>query len=130
MVQRVESKGLSEFVGIIEDVQLEEGIEERKQYHLTIKPIDIEVKGATGKFHEWVPMSPRAKEDSVPQGSVMDRYLSHVEICISAAKKAQTIGAALGMLKGKKFKFARLKLGKDFDGHPAKEYIVPVALVS
>jgi hypothetical protein len=27
---------------------------------------------------------------------------------------------------GKKFRFKRLKLGKDFDGHAAREYIVPV----
>lgn len=129
MVERVESSGLTEFVGTVEDVQLEEGIEGRKQYHLTIEPHDIEVKGATGRFHEWVAMSPKCTEDKVPQGSVMDRYLTQIEICISEAKKATTIEEAFGMLKGKKFKFSRVKLGKDFDGHAAKEYIVPVALI-
>jgi len=129
MVERAEQKGLEEFEGTVESIEFETGIEDRKQYHIYIDPIDIEIKGATGKLHEWVPMSPKATEESVPQGSVMDRYLTQVEICISAAKKSKTIKEALGLMKGKKFKFKRLKLGKDFEGHPAREYIVPVALV-
>ena len=129
MVERAEQKGLEEFEGTVDNIEMEQGIEDRKQYHIYIDPIDIEIKGATGKLHEWVPMSPKATEESVPQGSVMDRYLTQVEICISAAKKSKTIKEALGLMKGKKFKFKRLKLGKDFEGHPAREYIVPVALV-
>jgi hypothetical protein len=127
MVTRSEvSNKLDEFEGVVEKVEFEEGIEGRKQYHITIKPTTFEVKGPTGVMSEWIPMSPKSTEESVPQGSVMDRYLTQVEICVAAAKKAPTVKGALGLLVGKKFRFKRLKLGKDFDGHAAREYIVPV----
>ena len=127
MVERNESgKGIDEFEGIVEKVEFEAGIEDRKQYHITINPTSIAVKGSTSRMHEWIPMSPKSTEESVPQGSVMDRYLTQVEICVSAAKKAPTVKGALGLMIGKKFRFKRLKLGKDFDGHAAREYIVPV----
>jgi hypothetical protein len=129
MVERSEGKTLDEFEGIVKSVALETGVGERKQYHVTIEPTNIEVKGPTGALHEWVPMSPKSTENSVPQGSVMDRYLTQVEICIKEAKKAETIEKALNMMVGKKFRFKRLKLGKDYDGHPARDYIVPVVLL-
>ena len=129
MVQRAEQRGLEEFEGVVEDIQFETGIEDRRQYHLIIDATSIEVGGATGKIHEWIPMSPKCTEEIVPQQSVMDRFLQQLEIVISAAKKANTVKDAFGLMKGKKFKFKRLKLGKDFEGHSAKEYIVPVALL-
>lgn len=129
LVDRTESKGLDEFTGTVKSVALEAGIGERKQYHITIEPDSIEVKGPTGVLHEWVPMSPKSTEESVPQGSVMDRYLTQVEICVNAAKKADTVEKALNLMIGKKFRFKRLKLGKDYDGHAARDYIVPVSLL-
>lgn len=127
MVKRSESKGvLEEFEGTVKDVVFET-VEGRRQYHITIDPKDIEIKGPSGMLHEWVPMSPKAKEDDIPQGSVMDRYLTQVEICIREAKTASTVTQAFGLMKGKTFRFQRLKLGKDYDGHAAKDYIVPVA---
>lgn len=129
MVQRVETKGLDEFVGTVESVELEVGIEDRKQYHVVIDPEDIEIKGQTGRMHEWIPMSPKSKEDALPQGSVMDRFLLQLEIVIKEAKKAVTVKEALQLMVGKKFKFSKIKLGKDFSGHAAKEYIVPVQLM-
>lgn len=129
MVVRSESKGvLDEFTGTVKDVFFET-VEERRQYHITIEAEGIEVKGPTGLMHEWVPMSPKAKEDDIPQGSVMDRYLTQVEICVREAKTAPTVKQALELLKNKKFKFQKLKLGKDYEGHAAREYIVPVARV-
>jgi hypothetical protein len=130
LVTRVETKGLDEFTGTVESVELEVGIEDRKQYHIVIDPEDIEVKGATGRMHEWIPMSPKAKEDALPQGCVMDRYLLQLEIVVKDAKKKATVREALQLMIGKKFKFSKIKLGKDFSGHPAKEYIVPVQLIA
>jgi hypothetical protein len=128
MVQRVEATGkLDEFEAIVETVELESGIQDRKQYHITMKPTSIEIKGATGFLHEWLPVSPRATEEAVPQGSVMDRYLTQVEICVKGAKTCKTIKEELGLMVGKKFRFKKLKLGKDYNGQPAREYSVPVA---
>lgn len=126
MVERVESSGLDEFEGIVEKVELETGIQDRQQYHLTIEATSVKIGGATGKLHEWIPMSPKAEEAKIPQGSVMDRFLQQVEICVPAAKKSETVSEALALLQGGKFKFKRIKLGKDYDGHKAREYIVPV----
>lgn len=129
MVERIENVGLEEFKGTVKSVEQETGIEDRRQYHIKIDAIDVEVGGATGLLHEWVPLSPTATEEAVPQGSVLDRYLTQVEICISEAKKASTVEEALNMMVGKTFKFKRLKLGRDYEGHKAKEYIAPVALI-
>ena len=129
MVERIESTGLDEFEGIVESVQLESGIEDRKQYHVTIDATNVEIAGATGKLHEWIPVSSKSTEEAVQQGSVLDRYLTQIEICLPAAKKAKTVEEAFGMMNGKKFKFRRLKHGKDYDGNKAREYMTPVQLL-
>lgn len=120
--------GLSDFEGKVVSVEFESGGDEtRRQYHIKIDPTSIKVGGLTNLIHEWCPLSPKATEEQVPQGSVMDRYLTHVEIVVPEAKKVAKIGDALKLLIGKTFQFKKLKLGKDFNGQPAKEYIVPVA---
>ena len=130
MVQRIEATGkMDEFEAVVESVELEHGIEERKQYHIVMNPTSIEVAGKTGRMHEWLPVSPRATEEAVPQGSVMDRSLTQVEICVKGAKSSKTIKEELGLMVGKKFRFKKIKLGKDFNGQPAREYSVPVAAI-
>ena len=129
-MERKESQGLQKFDAVVKTVEAETGAEGRTQYHITMEPIGIEITGATGVLHEWVPMSATATEDSIPQGSVLDRYLSQVEICIDEAEKAKTVEKALKLMVGKKFTFKKMKLGKDFDGHKAREYAVPVAVLA
>lgn len=132
IVERVENKALEEFVGVVQDVQLESnsvGDNDAAQYHITIKAEDIEVKGKTGLIHEWIRMSKTAKEDSIPQGSVIDRYLQQLEIVLPDAKKSKTLAEAFSLMKGKKFKFKRMKLGKAFEGHEARQYWVVISLV-
>lgn len=127
MVVRTEASGkLEMFEAIVESIEIESSLNDRKQFHIVMAPTNVEVKGTTGKLHEWVPMSSKATETEVPQGSVLDRYLQQVEIVIPAAKKESTVSGAMNLLKGKKFRFQKVKLGKDFDGHPAREYAVPV----
>jgi hypothetical protein len=130
MVIRSEATRLDEFEGIVESVELELGMEDRKQYHIVINPTSLKIQGATGRLHEWIPVSPKATEEAVPQGSVMDRYLTQVEICVTGAKNSATIKQELGLMVGKKFKFKKIKLGKDFNNNPAKEYAVPVMLIA
>ena len=130
IVTRLDSSSkLDEFEGKVVSVDLEMGLQDRKQYHVQIEPTSFKLESATGHAHEWISLSPRATEEGIPQGSVMDKYLMQVEICISAAKQAKTVGDAMKMLVGKTFKFKKLKLGRDFNGQPAREYICPVMLI-
>lgn len=127
VVMRVEATGkLDELEGVVENVAFETNAIGNGQYKITIRPTNVKVKAPSGCFFEWIPMSKTATEEQVPQGSVMERFLTQLEICLPAAKRARTLSEAFGMLKGKKFAFHRVKLGKDFDGHPAREYLVPV----
>ena len=132
-VMRTENTGgtkFDEFEAAVVSVELQEGIEGRKQYHFVLDPIGFKVGGATGKLHEWIPMSAKATQEAVPQGSVMDRYLQQVEICLGKpARDATTILAALNLMVGKKFRFMKMKLGKDYEGKKAKDYVTPVALL-
>lgn len=129
LVQRIESKGLpDEFSGTVDAVKCEPGFEGRMQYCISIIPSDVDVSGsATQRLWEWYPMSATCSEEGVPNGSVMERILTQIEIVLPAAKKAKTLSEAFNLLVGRKLRFQRIKLGRDFDGHAAKEYIVPVA---
>jgi hypothetical protein len=129
LVQRVDtSSRMDEIEGIVVSVDQETSASTGLvQYHIKIDPTNFKVKGKTNLLHEWVGLSKTASEEQVPQGSVLERYLTQIEICVPAAKKAATLKAAFAMLVGKKFRFQRIKLGKEYDGNPAKEYIVPVA---
>jgi hypothetical protein len=103
----------------LESNQLQQGA---TQYHITLDPENIEIKGKTGFLHEWIRSPKTSTNELVPPGSVVDRYLQQVEIVLPEAKKAKTVLEALLLMKGKKFKFKRLKLGKAFEGHEAREY--------
>jgi len=133
MVERTtpgEGKRLEEFTGKVTDVALEvstfEDNAEQQQYHITMVPEGVTIKGKTGALHEWIKLSPKATQKSVPEGSVVERYLSQLEVVLPESKSAKTLSEAFGMMKGKRFKFKRLKLGRPFKGQPAKELWVPV----
>jgi hypothetical protein len=126
MVERVESQGLQEFQGVVESIELEEGLNDNKQYHMIIEPTDIKVGGKTGKIHDWIPLSAKSTDDRIAKGSVMDGFLRQVEICVSGAKSAKTVSEALGMLVGNKFQFNRIELGRAYEGNAARQYSVPV----
>ena len=131
MVERVEPKLLESFTGVVQDVQLESnevGDNKTNQYHISIKAKDVEIKGKTGLIHEWIRLPPTAKEDSIPQGSVVDRYLQQLEVAVPEAKDAKTLADAFALMKGKTFKFKRMKLGKAFEGHEARNYWSPISL--
>lgn len=129
MVKRSEtSGGLEEFEAVVKSAEFETN-DDKRQYHIKFDPDGIEVKGPTGLLHEWVPMSATCTEDTVPPQSVMDRYLQQMEICISDVKKSETVADAFALIVGKKFKFKKMQLGRDYDKYKAKDYFVPVALV-
>jgi len=131
MVDRVSPKTFEEFVGTVKNVTKESNQLEgqaTEQYHLEIDAEGIEIKGKTGLIHEWIRLSKTAKEDTIPEGSVVDRYLQQIELCLPEAKKAKNLSEAFAMMKGKKFNFKKMKLGRAFEGHDAREYWVCQAL--
>jgi hypothetical protein len=131
MVERKQAGTFDEFVGKVVDVSREKnefGDNDNDQYHITMQPTDREIKGSTGLMHEWIRLSAKASEESIPEGSVMDKYLTQVELLMPAAKKEKSILGALSVLKGKTFVFRKVKLGRSYEGHEAKGYWVPVIL--
>lgn len=132
MVDRSTSNALEEFVGVVEDVVLEKNTfadNDSDQFHIIMDPEDVDIQGKTGKLHEWVRLSPKTTDTTVPEGSVVERYLSQIELVVTEAKKAKTLKEAFDMMKGKKFQFKRVALGRAFEGKPARKLWVPTAKV-
>ena len=130
IVERIEAKGMDEFEGTVKSVELEHSANDRKQYHIKIDATSLKVGGATGLIHEWIPLSNKSSDSGVMQGSVLDRFLAQIELIVTGAKKAATVQEELNMLIGKKFRFKRMKLGRDYNGQEAREYIVPAVLLA
>ena len=132
IVERTGQNMLEEFEGKVIDVVLEKNTfadNETSQYHLTIEGLNIDVKGKTGHIHEWIRLSPKAKEEAVPEGSIVDKYLTQLEIVLPEVKKAKTLGDAFGMMKGKSFVFKKVKLGRAFEGNPARSLWLPLSII-
>lgn len=129
MVERTESKGLTTFEGVVEKIELQPATQEDRndQYKLSIK---TDVSKKSGYMYEWVGLPPTASDTAVPEGSNVDKYLQELEAVMPEAKKAATVGEALKLMIGKKFRFVRKRLGKSFKGKEAKEFWVPQALLN
>jgi len=132
MVERNAGQGLEKFTGTVADVVLEKNTfadADSDQYHITIKADGVNVKGKTGFIHEWVRLSAKATQKSVPEGSIVERYLGAIEAVVPEARLAKTLDEAFKLLIGKKFTWSRVKLGRAFAGNPPREMWVPQSLV-
>ena len=124
MVERIKSEQFDQFVGQIQNVKVEKG-KYGEQYHIEMKPIDVQVMGKTGSMHEWIGIPATAKADSIPEGCVLDKYLQMVEMVYKEAKALKGHAEVMSMITGRKFLFKKMRLGKAFEGKEAKEYWVP-----
>jgi hypothetical protein len=132
MVERTTQTSMEEFEGKVIEVTLEKNTfndAESDQYHIQMEPTTLQIKGKTGHLHEWLRLSAKTTQTQIPEGSVVERYLSQVELCISDARKAKTLNEALNMMKGKTFLFKKVKLGRSYEGKPAREVWTPIKLV-
>lgn len=132
MVERTKNLQLEEFQGVVEVVEVtKSGLKDdvSEQYHIAVRPTNVSVGGQTGMIHEWVRISAKCTPTSVPEGSVLDRYLQEVEDLIPSAKKCVGHAEVFSLLKGKKFVWRQKKLGKSFDKHEAKDYWCPKQLL-
>jgi hypothetical protein len=134
MVERTKAEMLESFDGLCESVevvpdQMRDGGE---QIHLEFKPDDdgILAGSKTGRFHEWLRITEKSTETSVPEGSKIDAYLKEIEVVLPAVKKVKNVVSAFELMEGKRFKFVRKVLGKSFKGHDAKPSFVPQSLLN
>jgi hypothetical protein len=130
IVERTSPNVLDEFTGKVVDVVLEKNTfadSDTDQYHISMEASDVDVKGKTGLIHEWIRLSPKTKQEAVPEGSVMDKYLTALELVLPEAKKEKAIDGALKLMIGKAFIFKKVKLGRSFEGHPARAMWTPHA---
>ena len=130
MVERTESN-VTEFIGQVVSVDKQPSSldENRECFHIQIDAKDIEVKGVTGYMHEYFNIPATATEESVPDGSVLDKFLTELEVLDKKLKKVDKVSDALKWLEGKTFKFVKKKLGRAYDGHEAREYWTPIQIV-
>ncbi len=131
MVERTKTEGIEEFEGTITDVTFEKSElkgEKQEQYHISMTPNDSKLlkDSKTGMLHTWIKFSDKATQKNIPEGSVLDRFLTEIETLHSEVKKLATVDEAMQHIKGKEYLFKTKKLGKAFDGHDAKLYWVPV----
>lgn len=131
MVERTEAKGLDEFEGTVESVTK---VESKIDNADGTKAYQYEVlmgteASSTGKMYNWLRIPKTATDTSVPDGSVIDRFIQELEVLDRKLKKEENVADVLNWMVGKKFKFVRKKLGKAFDGKEAADYWVPVAIL-
>ena len=124
MVERIKSEQFDQFVGQVSVVKVETG-KFGKQYHIEMKPIDVQITGKTGNMHEWVGIPATATDTTIPEGSALDKYLQMVEMVYKEAKSLKGHAEVMSMITGRKFLFKKMRLGKAFEGKEAKEYWVP-----
>lgn len=131
MVERTEAKGLDEFEGTVESV---EKVESKIDNSDGSKAYQYEVvmntdASSTGKMYNWLRIPKTATEVSVPDGSVIDRFIQELEVLDRSLKKEENVKDVLDWMVGKKFRFVRKKLGKAFDGKEAADYWVPAQII-
>lgn len=128
MVERTVSEGLREFEGTVERVDFEPAMSKdaRSQFKITIK---TPVSKKSGYMYEWLGLSSTATVDKIPEGSNLDKYLYNIEQILPETKKMKSVEEVLSSLVGKRFLFVRMKLGKAFKGHEAKEFWTPRKLL-
>lgn len=131
MVERTEAT-FDRFEGEVAEVQLEEPTKEgmQKQWHIQIKALKKEIKGKTGLIHCWVRETDTTTGESVPRGSVIERYLTELEdIHGDEIKNLKTVKECFEFMKGKKYLFKSKVLGRAFEGHEPAGYWVPSKLL-
>ncbi len=131
MVERTKTEGIEEFEGTITDITFEQSElkgDKQEQYHISMTPNDTKLleDSKTGMLHTWIKFSDKATQESIPEGSVLDRFLTEIETLHTETKKLKTVDETMQFIKGKKYLFKTKRLGKAYDGHEAKAYWVPV----
>ncbi|MBU2534505.1 MAG: hypothetical protein KKB37_17330 [Alphaproteobacteria bacterium] len=107
------------FVGRVESAKWESG-DYGEQLHMVVKPLDHDVKGETGAYHEWFKYSDRKKS----KWGEFIKLLGELGINMAKGEKE---------LEGREFRFERrdIEFGKDAetgDTFKAEDVLLPVAI--
>ncbi|KKN22980.1 hypothetical protein LCGC14_0909510 [marine sediment metagenome] len=133
MVDRTKAEMIESFDGLCEKVEIvpDQMRDSGEQIHMEFKPDDEEIlKGSkTGRFHEWLRLTDKTTETTVPEGSKIEAYLKEIEVVLPETKKTKKVVEAFMLMQGKKFTFVRKTLGKAFKGHEAKPSFIPQTLL-
>ena len=139
MVKRktTEFEQIEAFDGKLEVLEVIEGEyngENTKQLHLAFSPVDTPTIEAlktskTGMLHNFIRISPKTKDDEVPEGCNLDKYLIEIESVLPEAKKAKTYIEAIEMLKKHQIHYVYKKIGRAYQGHEGTSYFVPQARI-
>jgi len=139
MVKRTktEYEPLKPFKGVLQELEVLESEfdgKQTKQIHMAIEPIEKEAiqqlkDSKTGMVHNYVSITAKTEDDSVPDGSNLDRYLCEIEAVLPEAKDLENYMEAFELLKGKEIKWTYKKLGKAFKQYEGKSYYVPQAVL-
>jgi len=131
MVEITKPQTFEKFKGKVESIKIEpSGLkdqEDKERYHLVIEPLDVEIKGKTGRIHEWLPVSDMATDTSVPEGSILHRYMQ--ELSDIGIDDKELVNDVFQQMVGKTFLFRKKELGRAFKGHEAKKYWVPKEMI-
>lgn len=135
-------EALEQFDGLCEKVEQvqtafenEEGVklpdgEQKTQWHIIIKPTCKEgieqVKGTkTERFHAFITLSPKATDEQIPEGSIMDSYLKEIEIALPNTKKLTKVSEVMAAMVGHKFRWVLKKVGRDFEKYEGRKLYIP-----
>jgi hypothetical protein len=130
IVEIIESEGFSEFDAVVENVVVEKSklkdAVNKEQYHITMKPLDKQIKGKSGVMHEWVQISEKSSEEQVQAKSALGQYIAQlIKLHGKQVKALETVTETMAFMKGRKYTFEKKELGSAFMGHPAKSYWFP-----
>lgn len=124
-----ESEALTQFEGKIVGHEKKAG-EFGEQYIQELKPADPTLikNGKTGSFWNYLRVPPTATDDELPKDSVLQKFVEAVCKADKDLKKCNTVHELFSAMDKKSYLFSKMKLGKSFENHDARDVWVPVAL--
>lgn len=121
-----------EFKGNVTNVEIDSPphFPEIKQYHLFVKPCEVNVKGKSGVFHIFVRIPKKTLESGeLVEGSVLYRYVQEIQSLVKESKDATKIEEVFEAILNKTFLFKKQILGQSYKGNAARQYFTPKELI-
>jgi len=130
-------KEITEFDGMVESVDVipckkfRDDEADTEQYVMTIRPLDKETidiikDSKTQRLFNYIKISETSTDDFVAEGSNLDNFIMRIEECLGKEiAKFNKHKELMAYLRGKKFRFLKVKIGKAYGGKDARTAYVP-----